>query len=155
MSANKAYIVIRCPNCGFYSLASPGQKTRLCVRCGKTAKLGDSYARRAENFKEAQKLMGELNRKRESETICETSGLQTMPYKSDPILDQAKTSNRGLLRTFREVLLRYADKEAEMTEFLEECEQHGIPREYAQKLIRELENSGQAYRPEKDKIRFI
>jgi hypothetical protein len=155
MSSKRAYIVFRCPSCGFYSLASPKQRTRLCVRCGKTVTLEDSCARRAESFKEAQRLVGELNSRRDKEPLDKTERLQTMSTKSGMEPDSAKRTGKGLLRTFREVTLRYINKQVGLSELLRECEINGIPREYAQKLIKELVDSGQAYRPSEDRIIFL
>jgi DNA-directed RNA polymerase subunit RPC12/RpoP len=155
MSSKKAYIVFRCPSCGFYSLASPKQRTRLCVRCGKTVTLEDSYARRVESFKESQRLVGELNSRRDSETLDKTGRLQTMSTKNSMAPDHAKTAGKGLLRTFREVTLRHINKQVDLSELLRECEINGIPRDYAQKLIKELVDSGQAYRPSEDRIIFL
>jgi Xaa-Pro aminopeptidase len=155
MSSSKAYVVFRCPNCGFYSLASPKQKTRLCVRCGKTITVGDSYPRIAENFKEAQKLVGELNSKRESESLHKPRQTQSIPLELNKMNDSVKISNKGILKTFQEVVLGHEGKEVELAELLRECEVHGISREYAGKLIEKLIDGGQAYRPEKGWIKFL
>jgi hypothetical protein len=117
--------------------------------------LEDTYNRRASDFKEAQRLVGELNSKRDSETLDKKTEQQTLSTKDDLRVDPAKARSKGLLRTFREIMLKYANKEADLPELLGECEINGIPREYAQKLITELVESGQAYRPGKDKIAFL
>jgi len=68
----------------------------------------------------------------------------------------SKDRRKGLLRAFQEdVLAKYTKKEVEVSELLRECEKVGVPREYADKLIRELVGSGQAYRPRKGWIIFL
>jgi hypothetical protein len=155
VSSKKAYIVFRCSNCGFYSLASLRQKTRLCVRCGKTMVLQDTYNRRASDFSEARRLVGQLNSERGSETLEKNEGLRHSSTDSDLGIEPAKPSSKGLLRTFQELTLKYTNKEVNLFELLGECETHGIPRQYAQKLIRALIDNGQAYRPGKDRISFL
>jgi hypothetical protein len=117
--------------------------------------LENTYARRAENFDEARRLIGELNSKRSSETLDKAGQLQTIPDKNESRIDPAKTSSKGLLRTFQEVMLKHSNKEIYLQEFLGECEINGIPRDYAQKLVNQLVERGQAYRPGKDKITFL
>ena len=61
-----------------------------------------------------------------------------------------------MLRTFQEdILTKYSNKEVEVAELLRECEKFDIPREYAEKLMRELVSSGQAYRPREGWIMFL
>ena len=117
--------------------------------------LGDTYNRRASDFNEARRLVGELNSKRDSETLDRKEESQTVSTKNDLRVDPAKVSGKGLIRTFQEVILKYANREIDISELLKECELNGVPREYAQKLIKELVDSGQAYTPGKDKIAFL
>jgi predicted RNA-binding Zn-ribbon protein involved in translation (DUF1610 family) len=158
MSHKKTYVVFRCPDCGFYSLAFERQKTRLCVRCGKTAKINHPYARKVEGFEEARRLVNELNTKASigSQSNIHGSPRTILAEESLRRNETGKERRKGLLRTFQEdVLTRYTNREAEISELLLECEKAGIPRGYADKLIGELVSSGQAHYPRKGWIRFL
>lgn len=145
--------MIKCPNCGFYSIAPIKQKTRLCVRCGKTITIDHFHSRRVESFEDARRLLGELNSKVGTEAEDKLQGLQiTKDYERD----YTRESRKGLLRTFREdILPKFTNKDVEVSEILEECEKLGVTREYAQKLLNELMEHGQAYQPKKDWIRLL
>jgi DNA replicative helicase MCM subunit Mcm2 (Cdc46/Mcm family) len=153
MIRGKAYLLVKCPNCGFYSIAPINQKTRLCVRCGKTITIDHFHSRRVEGFEDARRLLGELNSKVGTETKGEPQSLQiTKDYEGD----HAHESRKGLLRTFREdVLPKFTNKDVEVSKILEECEKLGVTREYAQKLLKKLMEDGQAYQPKKDWIRLL
>jgi hypothetical protein len=158
MSLKKSYVVFRCPNCGFYSLASRGQKTRLCVRCDKSLKIDRLEPRSVEGFEEARTLVNELNLK---------VGQTISPISHDSIkLPSAESSlkntvagrdrRKGLLRTFQEdILTKYSNRDVELAELFRECEKFDVPREYAEKLIGKLVRSGEAYRPREGWIRFL
>lgn len=158
MSHKKIYVVFRCPDCGFYSLAFERQKTRLCVKCGKIIKIDHFHARRVEGFEETRKLINDLNMKAGPGN---SSSLNSSPEVrlTEESLRKSETSKerrKGLLRTFQEdVLTRYRNRDTEVTELLLECEKAGIPREYADRLIGELVSGGQAYHPRKGWIRFL
>jgi hypothetical protein len=156
MSREKAYLLIKCQNCGFYSLASVKQKTRLCARCGKTITIDHFRSRKVDNFEEARKILGELNSKLRIETLAEEQNLQISSNSKAHSKDHIRESSKGLLRTFREdILPKFANKEVEVSKLLAECERLGLTREYAQKLLRELMDSGQAYQSKKDWVKIL
>lgn len=156
MSREKDYLLIRCQNCGSYSIAPVKQKTRLCVRCGKTITIDHFGSRKVGSFEEARKLLGELNAKLRSETSAEKQNIQISSNSKENPRDHTRESSKGLLRTFREeILAKYTNKEVEVSKLLEECERLGLTRDYAQKLLRELMDSGQAYQSKKDWIKLL
>jgi len=158
MNPKKSYVVFKCPNCGFYSLAFEGQKTRLCVRCEKTVKIDHLYSRRIEGFEEARSLLSKLNLNvGQGSPSCSLSVIETTSMRERFGKNvTGRDRRKGSLRAFQEdVLAKYMKKEVEVSELLQECEKVGVPREYADKLIRELVGSGQAYHPRKGWIRFL
>jgi hypothetical protein len=156
MSREKAYLLVRCQNCGVYSIAPIKQKTRLCTRCGKTITIDHFGSRKVDNFEEARKLLGELNSKLRTETLAEGQNIQISSNLEAHPKDHTRESSKGLLRTFREEIMpKFMNKEVEVSQLIAECERLGLTREYAQKLLRELMDTGQAYQSKKDRIKLL
>jgi DNA replicative helicase MCM subunit Mcm2 (Cdc46/Mcm family) len=128
----------------------------LCVRCGKTIIIDHFHSRKVENFEEARRVLGELNSKIGTETENRIKSERITAKSNVRTGDDSKQSRKGLLRTFREdVLPRFIDREVQLSEILDECEKFGVTRDYAEKLLKELTDSGQAYQPRKDWIKLL
>jgi hypothetical protein len=128
------------------------------MRCGKTVKIDYAHARRIEGSEEARTLVNELNL-RVGQANRSASNSSIGSASTEVILGKVaadKDGRKGLLRTFQEdVLTKYAKKEVEVSELLRECEKAGIPSAYADKLVKQLVSSGQAYRPRIGWIRLL
>jgi ribosomal protein S27E len=156
MSTGKAYLLIKCPNCGFYNIAPIRQKTRLCARCGKTIQIDHLASKRAESFEDARGLLSELNSKVGIEANPKVQSVQIVPEAERQRNDYTRQARKGLVRTFQEEILpRFINREVQLSEILKECEKLGFTREYAEKLLKKLIDGGQAYRPKKDWIRLL
>jgi DNA replicative helicase MCM subunit Mcm2 (Cdc46/Mcm family) len=128
------------------------------MRCEKTIRIDYTSVRSIEGFEDARRLVGELNLKvGQGNSKSSYGSVETAPMQEDARRNMAtKVASKGLLRTFQEdVLAKYANKEVEVSELLRECEKVGVPNEYADKLIRKLLSSGQAYHPKEGWIRLL
>jgi ribosomal protein S27E len=156
MSHEKAYLLVKCPNCGFYNIAPAKQKTRLCIRCGKTVSIDHFGSRRVETIDDARRLLSELNSRIGTE---ERSGMQSAHINLETgkqVKDYTRESIKGLLRTFHEeVLPKFINREVKSSEILDECEKLGFKRDYVEKLLKKLIDGGQAYQPRRDWIRLL
>ena len=156
MSFRKSYVLVRCPDCGFYGLAVHGHKTRLCVSCGKTIKIDYLHARKVDDLREAQRLLGESNAKLHEANPSRGELAKIDTSGSRGRVDPTTKSTKGLLRRFEEgVLARYMGREVELNEFLADCESQGVSAEYARKFLNQLVENGHVYSPRKDRIRFL
>jgi ribosomal protein S27E len=156
LNREKAYLLVRCQNCGFFSIARTNQKTRLCARCGKTIMIDRFQSRKVDDFEEARKLLGELNSKLRTEALAERENTQIISNSQALPKDHTRESSKGLLRTFREdILPKFMNKEVEVSQLVAECIRFGLTREYTQKLLKELLDSGQAYQSKKDWIKLL
>ena len=156
MSYDKAYLLVKCPNCGFYNIAPVKQKTRLCTKCGKTVSIDHFGSRRVESFEDARKLLSELNSRIDTE---ERNGIQSAHINLETgkqAVDYTRESVKGLLRTFQEdVLPKFVNREVKSSDILDECEKLGFKRDYVEKLLKKLIDGGQAYQPRRDWIRLL
>jgi ribosomal protein S27E/DNA replicative helicase MCM subunit Mcm2 (Cdc46/Mcm family) len=156
MCPDKAYLLVKCPSCGFYNIASARQKTRLCIRCGKTVLIDHFGSRRVESFDDARRLLSELNSRIGTE---ERSGMQSIHTNFETgkqVKEYTHESAKGLLRTFQEeVLPKFINREVKSSEILDECEKMGFKRDYVEKLLKKLIDGGQAYQPRRDWIRLL
>jgi DNA replicative helicase MCM subunit Mcm2 (Cdc46/Mcm family) len=156
MSDKKAYLLVKCPSCGFYNIAPIKQKTRLCVRCGKTVQIDHLGSRRTDNLDDARRLLSELNSRIGTQANNKVQSAQINPATKKQREDYAHQSGKGLLRTFQEdILPRFVNKEVQLSEIERECEKVGFTKEYIDKLLKRMIEGGQAYQPKKDWIRLL
>jgi len=157
MSHDKAYLLIKCPDCGSYNIAPVKQKTRLCVRCGKTVLIDHFGSRRVESFDDARKLLSELNSRTSTEDGIGIQNIQAnLETEKQRKEDYTRQSRKGLLRTFQEdILPKFVNRDVKSSEIVDECEKLGLAKDYVEKLLKKLIESGQAYQPRRDWIRLL
>ena len=156
MSDKKAYLLIKCPSCGSYNIAPIKQKTRLCVRCGKTVQIDHLGSRRTDNLDDARRLLSELNSRIGTESSNKMQSDQINPTMKKPREDYTHQSRKGMLRTFQEdILPKFVNREVPLSEIERECEKLGFTKEYTDKLLEKMIDGGQAYQPRKDWITLL
>jgi ribosomal protein S27AE len=156
MSDKKTYLLIKCQGCGLYNIAPVKQKTRLCVRCGKTVHIDHFGSRRADSLADARRLLSELNSTMGPEASIKAQSAQITPATKKQIELYVHQSRKGLLRTFQEdILPKFVNREVQLSEIERECEKLGFTREYIDKLLKKMIDGGQAYQPRKDWIRLL
>lgn len=167
MMRREGFYIIRCPNCGRYTYAPIRQKTRLCVYCQRIFKINPlnavyvenpemarAYVKQYQSGKHHLEFMHAVEKSRDTirqlipDDQIKLDQLQEHQQPRQPI------SNRR--RELERILNKHArSSEMDLQVLEQECNNAGIPWEWASHQIEMLIRSGHIISPKPWQIRLV
>jgi len=143
----KSYLIVRCKNCGRYTYAPKGQKTRLCVYCGKIIRVDEIGAKEFPDAESARRYVQLLNAgyiKLQTKNNVSEYIESNIDKKSEDIVEGVSLSYSQKQKRILQILSKGP---ITLTRLLSEAEKYGVDEDSAKELIEKLNRDGLIYFP--------